>query len=206
MSVAVTTQPAVGLVVRAPVQDAEASSRAVRAGIELLKAPAFKEPLETHLKLGDVTFANVELAGFGKAQVATLVRGEPRPGASKDGGAPPASKPSDAGAPDAKGHRISVAWGVANEQIRVALAEDAQPLLVASPTKALHDVPFAKRALSKLEGASVVAVVQAGKDRKGAGGGQPVVISWGRQSEDAFLGLSATHPALRDLVRKELGF
>jgi hypothetical protein len=121
--------------------------------------------------------------GFGKAQLATIA--------------------------GAKGRHLSIAWGVAGDQIRMAVAEDAQPLLSATPAKGLQDVPFAKTAIERIDGASLVAVVQLGKERKPDAAVQPVVLSWGRRadgaSEYASLRLSATHPALRDLLRRELG-
>jgi hypothetical protein len=203
MTVSVATSPALGVVVRAPAQNAEAAGRAVLGAVELLRTPAFKEPLETHAHMRDLTIGAVEVPGFGRAQVATLARDEARPRTpARDAGAPTKEAAVDGGAAGPK-HRVSIAWGTNGDQVRIALAEDAPPLLAAQPARTMRDLPFAKAALGKIDDASVVVALQGLKPDARAKA--PVVVAWGRRDDAAVLRVSATHVALRDLIRKELG-
>jgi hypothetical protein len=201
MSAQVTLAPAPGLVLRTPAQNAESSSRAVRSVLELARTPAFRQPLEAHLKVKDVTFSTAEVPGLGKVQVATLVRDE--------GKAPlPVSATRDAGAPDAsaRGRKLTIAWGSAGDQVRVALAEDAVALVGASPEKKLGDVPFARTSLGRLDGSAFVVVAQLERlDPRKAMLAQPVLLSWGRKDDAATLRAIAKLASVRELLRKQLG-
>jgi hypothetical protein len=80
------------------VQNAEASSRAVRSILELTRAPAFREPLETNLKLKDLVFSTTDAPRFGKIQVATFLREEGKSRPDANGVLAPRDRDRDASA------------------------------------------------------------------------------------------------------------
>jgi hypothetical protein len=198
-----------GLTLRAPVRDPEASARAVRGAVDLLKVAPFKELL--HVR--DVTSSSEELAGLGKASIATIVREGPKPSAAPaasprlgdaggDGGA---SKPAHA-----RGADLGVAWLVGGGVLSVATGDAPVATLRANaqPERKLADEPAVARSFAALANqASTALVVQPLRfDPTRANlPAAPLFFALGRKDKDATLRIDIANGLLRELARRQMG-
>jgi hypothetical protein len=184
---------------RAAVKDGDAADRAVRAMLDLARAPPFKEMLRTK----DIAFAHEEAAPLGKVSVATITR------MPRDGGAPPPRLSIDAGVPRAN-EPIAVAWTVENEGVDVASGEEAKNALVTSarPEKKLGEDPSVRAAVTPLGStASTILVAQPLRfDPKRANlGVAPLVIGVGKKDSDAYVRIDVSDGLLREVSRFLMG-
>ncbi len=176
--------PARGIALRASATDAERLSRAVREGLELVRAPAFREPLRAMLGLGDVTLGPLPLGlgtGDGLATFTTDARSRAR---------------------------LTLAWTASRGELRAALGEDAVALLAAGPARALSDEPAVRAMLAPIEATATFALVAqplrlaSGHDGAPA---EPIVVAWGRRDGDAWARVDAADALVRELIRSGLG-
>jgi hypothetical protein len=201
-----------GLTLRAAVRDPEASARAVRGAVDLLKVAPFKDLLLVR----DVTSSSEELAGLGKASIATIVREAPKspsaptPASARLGGdggvgAGGASKPARA-----RGDDLGVAWLVGGGILSVATGDAPVATLRASaqPERTLADEPAVMRSFTALANqASTALVVQPLRfDPKRANlPVAPLFFALGRKDKDATLRIDIANGLLRELARRQMG-
>ncbi|WP_394827011.1 hypothetical protein [Pendulispora albinea] len=222
-----------GLLVRAPVADAESAARGLRGLVGLGEKTAFKGPLETFLHVQKTTSSQVDVPGLGKVDLVLLTRGEAKDAKSvKD-----AKDAKDAKDPKALSARVppggagrgalagpaqaGVAWAIGSSApdaaapapIQVALAEDPIALLrdvTENPGKAGQDADVAaavKRLGSKVTLALVMRRTAIEPAR--SGGGLALVVGWGREANDgsdARAYLEASHALVREGIRRLGGF
>jgi hypothetical protein len=186
-----------GVLVRAPVVDADAATSAVRDLVALGRRPVLAEPLAALLRVHSPTVATVDVPGFGKAQMATFTH-------DKD----PAG--------------FAVAWGVAGGEISVAASDSASTML-GPPLSRLGDDPKVARSLAAVGSrASLVVLAQpmridharvAGRPERsevsGAGKGaapQPAVLAWGRDGYNAWARVQLAGAVVREIVKQAAGF
>ena len=210
-----------GLSLRAPVRDADACSRAVRGALDLGKVAPFKELL----RVRDVTTSTEEIAGLGKASVATIARearekgdaGSRRPRAAApvgDAGAPGAGSAAGAGAASsgARGSRddLSVAWLVGGGMLSLATGDASVAILraTAQPDRKLTEEPAVARSLAALgDQTSAALVVQPLRFEPTRANlpAAPLVIALGRKEKDAKLHVDIANGLLRELARRQMG-
>jgi hypothetical protein len=190
-----------GISLRAVVRDPEAATRGVRGAVELLKIAPFKELL--HVR--EVTASSEELAGVGKASVATIVREAPKP----------VARPGDAGAPPraiapARSDDLGAAWLVDGGVLSLAAGPTPVATLRAStkPDRKLADEPAIARSFTALANqASAVLVVQPLRfDATRANlPAAPLLVALGRKDKDATLRIDIANGLLRELARRQMG-
>ena len=190
-----------GLSLRAVVRDPEAATRGVRGAVDLLKNAPFKELL--HVR--DVTASSEELAGVGKASVATVVREAPKPVARPggDGGAPRPVVP-------ARSEDLGAAWLVDGGVLSLAAGATPVATLRAStkPDHKLADEPAIARSFAALANqASAVLIVQPLRfDATRANlPAAPLLVALGRKDKDATLRIDIANGLLRELARRQMG-
>jgi hypothetical protein len=182
-----------GLILRAAAVDGDELARAVRGALELLRAPAFKEPLRSMLQLRDVTVGPLDAGGTAsRSGVATLSLGAKA-------------------AP-----KLGVAWSAAATELRLAVGEDAGALLAsasAPPPRTLGDDAAMRALLAPLGGSATFALVaqplrldSALDSARGARGGlAPIVVAWGRRGSDAWGRIDVADALAREIARALLG-
>jgi hypothetical protein len=192
-----------GLSLRAVVRDPEAATRGVRGAVDLLKIAPFKELL--HVR--DVTASSEELAGVGKASVATIVREAPKAVAA-------VARPGDAGAPrpiaPARSDDLGAAWLVDGGVLSLAAGPTPVATLRAStkPDRKLADEPAIARSFTALANqASAVLIVQPLRfDATRANlPAAPLLVALGRKDKDATLRIDIANGLLRELARRQMG-
>lgn len=199
-----------GVFVRADARDADAASRAVKGAIELARAAPFKEIF----RVKDVASSAEDVAGLGKASLATITREPkspaplPAPLRARDAGAPAAAR--DGGAATAKPSAVGLAWAVDGGVL--SLAAGPEPLVTlrlgAKPEKKLADEPEVARSLSSLgTNASTIVVAQPLRfDPVRANlPVAPLVVAVGRKGGDAFVRVDVTAGVLREIARRFVG-
>jgi hypothetical protein len=200
-----------GLVLRAPVRDADAAARCVRGGVDLVRVAPFKELLRAR----DVTTSTDEVSGLGKVSLATIARA-PRAGDGKDAGAP---RPrGDAGAGDAGASaaqrtnkdELGLAWTVDGGVLSLATGDVPIATLGAAvrPDRKLGDELAIARSLGALgKDANSVLVVQPLRfDPMRANlPPAPLVVALGRKDKNAVLRIDVANGLLRELTRWQLG-
>jgi hypothetical protein len=189
-----------GISLRAVVRDPEAATRGVRGAVDLVKIAPFKELL--HVR--DVTASSEELAGVGKASVATVVREALKP----------VARPGDAGAPrpiaPARSDDLGAAWLVDGGVLSLAAGAAPVATLRAStkPDRKLADEPAIARSFTALANqASAVLIVQplrfdAARANLPAA---PLLVALGRKDKDATLRIDIANGLLRELARRQMG-
>ena len=195
-----------GLSLRAPIRDPEASARAVRGAVDLLKVAPFKDLL----RVRDVTSSSEEVAGLGKASVATIVR-EPQK-------APATARLGDAGAgaaaPKPAAHMrsddLGVAWLIGGGVLSLATGDSPVAALRASaqPDRKLSDEPAVARSFTALANqASTALIVQPLRfDATRANlPAAPLFFALGRKDKDATLRIDIANGLLRELARRQMG-
>lgn len=196
-----------GLFVRAPVRDGGAAERAVRAALELTRAAPFKDML----RVKDLALAGQDVAGLGRAQVATVTRTPPK----REGAARPVRLAGDGGAGDA-GVRAAptttgVAWLVEAGVLHAAAGAEPTVTLrgTARPERTLGTDKRILDAIESLEShASTIVVAQPLRfDPKRADlPTSPLVFALGKRGGDAFAYLEIGDGVLRELARAQMGF
>lgn len=190
-----------GLSLRAVIRDPEAATRGVRGAVDLLKIAPFKELL--HVR--EVTTSSEELAGVGKASVATVVRESPKPVARPgDAGAPPRA------IPPARSDDLGAAWLVDGGVLSLAAGPTPVATLRASakPDRKLVDEPAIARSFAALQNqASAVLIVQPLRfDATRANlPAAPLLVALGRKDKDATLRIDIANGLLRELARRQMG-
>lgn len=197
-----------GLLVRAPVRDADAENKAIRGAFELTRVEPFKELLRAR----DMKSESQELPGLGKINVITLLRDAPR--APSDNAKTPRRAGADAGAP-APSNKAPPAVGVAwiMEQNALALGAGTEPVVTlkmgAKPDKKLADEPSLKRFTSAIgSDASTIIIGQPLRlDPKRANlPTAPIGIAAGKKGNDAFVRVDVSAALLREAARWQMGF
>ena len=191
-----------GLSLRAPIRDPDASARAVRGAVDLLKVAPFKELL----RVRDVTSSSEEVAGLGKASVATILRGAAK--------APASARLGDAGAPRpaarTRNDDLGLAWLVGGGVLSLATGDSPVATLRASaqPDRKLSDEPAVARSFTALANqASTALVVQPLRfDATRANlPSAPLFFALGRKDKDATLRIDIANGLLRELARRQMG-
>ncbi|MDB4943139.1 MAG: hypothetical protein JWP97_2673 [Labilithrix sp.] len=193
-----------GLVVRAPVRDADASGRAMNGLVELLRTAPFKQMVRAR----DVT-TRTEDQGGSHVSLATITR-EPRPAErpAHRGGAGLDAGSDDAGAP--KKDELGLAWMTEGGSFTMGAGEAPLATLAAGlhPDAKLADELLVTRRLATLgSDVNTVLLVQPLRfDPLRANlPTAPLVASLGRRGDAAFLRVDVTNGLLRELSRWQLG-
>jgi hypothetical protein len=191
MTAAIALTRPTSLLVRTPVADGARAARAVRTAVDLLSVPAFREPLRSLLSVGDVKVGTSSVTGLGLVTTATATRDAP-------GG--------KAGPLHAD---LGLAWAVVDGELRLAAAEDAPSVLVATTTspRTLGDDPRVLAALDAL-GNNVTFALVAPSPFAALGAtpaSAPLVFGWGRSGTGGWAHLEIGDAVARDLVRRYVG-
>ena len=203
-----------GLVLRAPVRDAEAASHAVRGAVDLAAVSPFKELLRAQ----SVTSSTDDAPGIGKISLATILRA-PRPGGPPPGGPVRgrAAPRGDAGAGDSgrapaspRKNELGLAWLVDKSVLSLATGDFPVATLRAAvhPDRKLGDEPLIALPMGALgKDANSVLVVQPLRfDPMRANlPAAPLTIALGRKDKNALLRIDVANGLLRELARWQLG-
>ena len=158
-----TSEEPTGVLLRAPVKDVDAATKAFRGALDLAKVDPFKELLHVQ----SMTAGSEDVAGLGKVSNAMFVR-------------------------DAKAKPTGIAWAIADNVLYAAAGrEPAVTLKVgAKPAKTLADEPTLS-AFTRAIGAdaSTVAIVQPLKLDPGRAAlpASPATLAVGKHGSDAFV-------------------
>jgi hypothetical protein len=177
-----------GVVLRGPVADADAASRAVRDGTQLLARPFLAEPLKRMALVRDVASSKVDAPPLGKVDVVTLVRDEPNV----------PNRPKLPMAP------IGFAWLGAGGELTLAIGESPASLLAVAtkPKTKLGDDARVARAIGAIETNATFAFVAQRGARTEPAAGPPAVAAWGRRGRDGWARIEVGYGVLRDLLRE----
>jgi hypothetical protein len=190
-----------GILLRAPVRDAEAARQAMGAALDLSTSEPFKELL----RVRDLQTRVDELPGLGKVDVATLQRDLTnvlRPKEARDSGAPtPAGE-------------VGAAWSVrdgAPRTLLVGAGREAQAVLKAgaSPERTLADEPSLRRFTSSVgNDATTLLVLQPLRidPARAPQPAAPLALAIGKRGGDAFVRLDVSDALLREAMRWQMGF
>lgn len=195
-----------GLSLRAPVRDPEASARAVRGAVDLLKVAPFKDLL----RVRDVTSSSEEVAGLGKASVATIIRELPKLSARATARLGDAGAGALMQAGHARSDDLGVAWLIGGGVLSLATGDSPVAALRASaqPDRKLEDEPAVARSFAALANqASTALIVQPLRfDPTRANlPAAPLFFALGRKDKDATLRVDIANGLLRELARREMG-
>jgi hypothetical protein len=193
--------------VRSTVKDGDAAERAMKTAFELARASPFKEMLRAK----DVAVAHEDVAGLGKAAVATMTR-EPH-----DAGALPVpplhllgGSAPDGGAPSKKKDVLAVAWIVEGGGLDLASGDD--PLLAlrgsVKPDRKLGDEPGITSAVASLGAdASTIVIAQPLRfdPRRANLPTAPIVLGVGKREKAGFVRLDVADGLLREAARFLMG-
>jgi hypothetical protein len=190
--------------------DGDASSRALRGVVDLMQRPVLKAPLARYLHVTGVSLGAADVAGVGKATVATFTRDDPR------------ARLRDAGAKGSDALKmplpppLGMAWATSAADLRVAIGDGPAELLGAAfrskgPTFA-DDASIA-RAVRSFEANATFAVIAKpfrveGEKRPGASssGAPPFSFAWGRRGHDGWARVEIGYALLHELLRRTIGF
>jgi hypothetical protein len=197
-----------GLLLRAPVRDADAANKTARALLDLAQNDPFKELL--HVR--EVRQASEDVAGLGKVNLVTLVRERPRPA----GAATTRRGREDAGAvAPRKPPELGVTWLTREDEgpRTFLLGAGAEALVTlrlgARPDRALSAEPSLKRFTTALgSDASTVIVAQPLRLDPARANlpTAPLAIAVGKKDGDAFVRIDIADALLREAARWQMGF
>jgi len=194
-----------GLLLRAPVRDADAAVKAIDGVFALAKSDPFKEILG----LSDVTTKSEELPGLGKITVSTLVRA-----AKKDAPRRPDEKrPSSAAQQQQTAKPTSLGLAYVVSQGTLLAGGGSEPTVTlkvgAQPDHKLGEEPAMKRFTAALgNDASTLLIAQPFRlDPKRSNlPVSPVGVAIGRKGSDAFVRIDIADLLLREAARWQMGF
>jgi hypothetical protein len=179
-----------GVWLRTPAEG-EGSTRAFRDLVDLSRRGPARDLLGGSLHLSPASFATADVAGVGKATVATFA-----PTSAKGSGPP----------------GLGLAWALHDGLLQVAAGPSPAALLAsgASPAQHLADDPRAALAIQALHDDATFAVfarpLRFDASRSGADlSREPAVVAWGRRADGPWARVELADAVLRELLHLKAG-
>ncbi|MCC6647605.1 MAG: hypothetical protein IT374_18795 [Polyangiaceae bacterium] len=197
---------------RVAVADAKLFDQSVKGTVELLKVPAFREPLKHWL--GELKLAPAAELDGGAGTVIKVVRTPPAPAKKPDPSKDKSNKLHRTGTEKQEPQRFDVAWSISDATASFVMSDsgrDSLRDLAKARDGGLGADPEIKRALEAVKGDAAfvllvlpmrtIAGLMMARVPKEPPPPAPIVLSLGRKGSDGYLQIDASTLAVRELAK-----